>query len=270
MLKCRVLQPRSGDDRIELIVAQVVRNRHALQLGLAALDLHRGLIKRDVQRHCRAVASLHQRVGLHHIVRQHRDLVAGHINRGQARAAQLVDRAAGQHGQAGRSDVDADGYRTSAKPLHRQRVVDFRGLRIVNREGLHCRYGKLIGNRGGGDGWEARALGKVLQQEAFPVELVRRSNRTCFLQQVQRRQMGRARGFNDGLVFWRVLVGLEQDFVQLEADGFRAFPSNEFVCPLRDLRDDLLFLLDGDQCLRNDVGGRLFEAAFAGAAKVVG
>ena len=109
-------------------MAQVVRNRHALQLGLAGLDLQRRFVQRHVQRQGRAVAPFLQRVGLHHVVGQHGDFVARHVDGGQARAAQYIDGAAGLHGQAGRSNVDADGDRAAAQALQAQRIVNFRGL----------------------------------------------------------------------------------------------------------------------------------------------
>jgi hypothetical protein len=87
------------------------------------------------------------------------------------------------------------------------------------------------------------------------------------LQQVQRRGWRGAAGLDHGLVFGRVLVGLEQDLVELLADGLRA--AAQFGGPGVDLRLQQLFLLDGGQRLLQDFGRGLLEAALAGAAEVV-
>ncbi|MCY1370479.1 hypothetical protein D9M69_575710 [compost metagenome] len=110
-------QPVFGDDRVELVVAQVVRDRHAFQRGAAVLDLQRGLVKADVERHGGAVAPGHQGVGLHHLVGQHGDLVARHVDGGQAVARDLVDGTLGCDGQTGCCDVDAQRDGAAAQSL---------------------------------------------------------------------------------------------------------------------------------------------------------
>ena len=250
-------------------MAQVVGNRHPLQLGLAAGDLQRVLVEGDVERDRRAIPPLHQGVGLHHLVGQHGDLVAGHVHRGQAGAAQHVHRAAGLHGQAGRGDVNTHGHGAGAQALHAQGVVNFGSLRIVNREGLHGSHRQLVRNGRCGNCGKAGALGEVLQQKALPVEQVGRGNRTGLLQQLQRRNMGGAAGFDYGFVFGGVFVRLEQDLVQLVLDGLRAGACRQLLSPLVDLLSNQALLLNGGQRLRNDVGGRLLEAALAGAAEIV-
>ena len=78
-----------------------------------------------------------------------------------------------------------------------------------------------------------------------------------------------ARGIDHGLVLGAVLVGLEQNFVELLANRRGALAAPQFVGPGGDLRGDLLFLFDGGQGLLQDFGRRFLEAALAGAAKVM-
>ena len=116
---------------------------------------------------------------------------------------------------------------------------------------------------------KARALGEVVEQKALPVELVGRVDRARALQQIERRQVRGAAGLDHGLVFGRVLVGAEQDLVELLADGLRAFAASQRFCPVADLLHDQFLFLDGGQRLLQDLGRGLLEAALAGAAKVV-
>ena len=61
---------------------------------------------------------------------------------------------------------------------------------------------------------EACALGEVVKQKALPMKLVGRVDGASFLQQSERCGMCGACRFDHGFVFGRVLVGLEQDFVE--------------------------------------------------------
>ena len=81
--------------------------------------------------------------------------------------------------------------------------------------------------------------------------------------------MGGARGFNHGLVLGRILVGLEQNLVELLAHRWRALALAEFVNPLRGLLRNLFFLFNRGQRLGNDVGRRLAKAPFAGTAEIM-
>ena len=250
-------------------MAQVGGHVHALQFGFGTLELQRGFVDGHVQRYGRVGTAFVQRVGLHHLVGQHGDLVARHVHGGQARTAQLVNGAAGLDGQAGRSDVDAQHHGAGAQALHRQRIVDFSGLRIVDGIGLHRCQRQVRRRLRRCQRRKARALGKVFEQEALPVELVGRVDGARLLQQIERRGVRGAAGLDHGLVFGRVLVGLEQDFVELVADGLGAFAPAQGGGPLVNLREQGLLLLDGGQGLLQDFCGRLLEAALACAAEVM-
>jgi hypothetical protein len=157
-----------------------------------------------------------------------------------------------------------------AQALHRQRIVDLGGLRIVDREGLRRRRaGRSSTMAGACERGEAGALGEVLEQEALPVELVGRIDGAGLFQQIERRALRGARGLDHGLVFGGVLVGLEQDLVELLAHRRRAhargqFPAHSTICAWT-----CFFLLDGGERLLHDFGGRFLEASLAGAAEVV-
>ena len=101
------------------------------------------------------------------------------------------------------------------------------------------------------------------------MELVRRIDRAGRLQQVERRPAGAPRRLDHRLVLGRVLVGLEQDPVELLAHRRRAAAGGELGRPGVDLRRDLLLALDAEQRRLDDLLGRLLEVALAEAAEVV-
>ena len=72
-----------------------------------------------------------------------------------------------------------------------------------------------------------------------------------------------------GLVLGRVLVGFEQDLVELLADRLRASARGQFSRPGVDLGLYLLFLLDRGQGLLQDLGRGFFVAALARPAEVM-
>jgi hypothetical protein len=127
-----VFEPFLRDPGIELVVAQIGNDGHALEARLGGLQRQGGFVKNGVERNRRAIAAFLQGVGLDHMVGQHGDLVARHVDGGHPRARDLVDGTARHQREARRGDVDTDRHRAAAEALHRQRVVDFCRLRIVN------------------------------------------------------------------------------------------------------------------------------------------
>ena len=101
------------------------------------------------------------------------------------------------------------------------------------------------------------------------MKLVGRVDGTCFLQQSERCSLCGARSFDHGFVFGRVLVGFEQDFVELRLNRCRAGALAQLGCPAFNLRLDLFFLFDACECLGNHFGRGFLEAAFASTAKVM-
>jgi hypothetical protein len=243
--------------------------RHVLQPGLAGLHFQRRLVERDVQAQRGAIPALGQRVLLDDAVRQHRDLAARHVDRGQAIARDLVDRAVGQDREARRGDVHAEDHGAGAQAPDRQRVVDFRGLRIVDRERGDRGGGQFLLDRRGLERREAGAARELLEQEAAPVELVRAGDCAGGLEQVERRTLRALGGLDDGLVFGGVLVRLEQDLEQLVAHRLRRLAGGELPGPLLDLQGLQALALDAQQRGLDRLLGRLAEHALGHAAEVV-
>ena len=251
-------------------MAQVDQNRHALQTGDSALHLQRVFAKAHIQGHRRAVTPFDQGVGLHHAVGQHGDFVAGHVNGGQACAAKQVHRTARAQRQSGRSNVDAHGDRARSQSLKRQGVVDFGGVRIVNRKRLHRGQRQVLCDGRRLQGGKARALGEQVKQKPLPMKIPGRSDGPSVLQQVQRCCLAAFAGLDHSLVLGGVFVGSKQDFVELLANRLGASARHQIGRPGFDLGLNLLFLFDGLQGLLHDFGRGFAKAPFDTApAKVM-
>ena len=184
-------------------------------------------------------------------------------------SADLIDGVARLQRQSRRGDVDAHGDLGAAQALHRQGVVDFGGLRVVDGVGLHVGQRQIVRGAGRLQGWKLGALGKVFKQKPLPMEFVGRGDGTRALQQGQRRHLGGAGGLHHGFVFGTVFVGFEQNFVQLRQYRLRALALAQGQGPGIDLRQLLLFLLDRHQGLLDHLGRSFFEAPAPSAAKVM-
>ena len=86
---------------------QVALHEHETGARLVRDDLLGFAIDDDVQRRCRTVVAFLQREHVDDVVRQHRDLVARHVDGRQARARDRVDRVA-HDAERRRRDVHAD------------------------------------------------------------------------------------------------------------------------------------------------------------------
>ena len=263
------LQPGLGYHLVELVVAQIAGNRHRFDARFAAQQSQRGLIKAQIQRQRRAIASFLQRVGLHQRIGQHGDFVARHIDGGEPAAAQAVDVAIGCDRQRRRCNMDAQHHRAAAQALDRERVVDLGGGRVVDRKSTHLGARQRLADGHGLHRREAQTLREVLQHKALPMKLVGRVDRAAAQQQVQGRGFAVTRGLHHGLVLGRVFVGLKKNFVELLAHRLGALAGAQVLGPLGDLGGLLLFLFDGSQRLGHDFGGGFAKLALARAAKVV-
>ncbi len=250
-------------------MAKIGRDPHALDPCLRGKRRERRFVDRHVERQHRRIAAFLQREGVDHRARQHRQLVAGHVDGREAVARDPVDARARRDGQRRRRDVHADRDPAAAQALHRKRVVDLGRLRVVDREGHRVGNRQIVLDRRNLDGGEAGALRKMLEQEAAPVELIGRVDRARRLQQIERRPPGSPRRIDDGLVFRRVLVGLEEDLVELLAHRCRAAAGRELGGPGFDLRRDQPFSLDAEEGGLHRLFRRLLEVAFAETAKVM-
>jgi hypothetical protein len=173
MLKIGILQPLGGDDCVELVMAQIGTDGHPLQPGFGGGDGQRGFVERDVKRHSRAVLPFHECVFLHHLVGQHGDLVARHVHRGQARPPKQVDGAARLMARPGA----AMWMPSSTVPLPRPCTDSASSISVVAESSMENAWAPDRGNSsvmsGASSLAKPGALGKILQQETPPVELVR-------------------------------------------------------------------------------------------------
>ena len=250
-------------------MAQVVRNRHLFDQAAAAAQFQRGFVDIHIQGHRWTCAPFLQGEVLHQRIGQHGDFETGHVDGGQALAGNCVDFAAGLQSQPRRGNVDTQCHAAAAQTLHRECIVNFGGCRIVNRKrGDLCEWQRVTQRRRI-QGREASALGEILQGKALPMELVGRIDSARFLQQGQGRSLAGAGCLDHGFVFGGVLVGFEQDFVELVTHGLRALTGQQLLRPQPNLRQHLFLLFDTRQRLGNHVGAGFAEAAFAGTAKVM-
>ena len=101
------------------------------------------------------------------------------------------------------------------------------------------------------------------------MKLVRRSDRARSLQQVQRRALGALGRLDHRLVLGAILVGLEQDAVELFSHRVLAAASRQLSGPIFDLQGLRGLALYPQQRGFHSLFGRFLEQAFAGAAKVM-
>ena len=250
-------------------MAQVVRNRHLFDQGAAATQLQRGFVDLHVQGHRWTRPAFLQGEVLHQRIGQHGDFETGHVDGGQALAGDGVDLAARLQGQARRGNVDTQGHAAAAQTPDRERIVNFGGRRIVDRKRGDLRQRQRVGERRHIQGREPGALGEIFEGKTLPMKLVGRIDSAGFLQQSQGRDLASARGLNHRFVLRRVLVGLEQNFVELIPHGLRALTGQQLLGPQVNLRQKQFFLFNPGQRLGDHVRTGFAKAAFAGTAKVM-
>ena len=160
------------------VVAQVGGDVQAFDAALAADDCQRFGIRFHIQRERGADLVGAQREGLHHVVRQHGDLVARHVHGGHALRGDGVDGRVRGDAQRGCGDMDADAPVAVGQFFQRERVVDLGGAGIVDAEGVDRRqrqFGMLF-HRDLGEGGAAR---EILEQELVQVIVVRGRQRAA-------------------------------------------------------------------------------------------
>lgn len=204
-----------GDELVERVVPQVALHIDVFGARLVRDDFLRVALDDDVQRQRRAVIALLQREHVDDVVRQHRDLVARHVDGRQPRARDRVDRVAAHDAERGRRDVHADPHAPVGQVLDGERVVDFGRRDVVDRERVDVRARQILGQLADRDGRKARAVREVFGEKARLVQRARRRNAAAVEHQARRRHAARERRRIERLVFDRVLVRLRQQAERL-------------------------------------------------------
>eukprot|EP01022_Parablepharisma_sp_SALTPOND_P030346 TRINITY_DN760_c0_g2_i2.p1 TRINITY_DN760_c0_g2~~TRINITY_DN760_c0_g2_i2.p1 ORF type:complete len:1834 (-),score=673.82 TRINITY_DN760_c0_g2_i2:3861-9362(-) len=251
-----------GDQRVEVVVAQVAGDRHQLGATLGGEHFPVGRIQRGVQRQRRTGGAGIQGVGRHQLVGQHGDLLARHVDGGHASTGDRIDGVAALDGQARRSDVDAHAQLAVGQVRHRQRIVDFGGGDVIDGEGLHIGHGQVGDRRGNVDGGKAGTTREELVEEARVVQILRRGHAAGGQHQALRGGLHFLGGGVQGLVFDAVLVGLEEQLQRDRAEGLGQLVCLELVHIGR-LRQQLLLLLflAGQGRLQRSLRGGLVATA---------
>jgi len=257
------------EPRLDFVMAQIGGDMHHFQPRFVAEDFQR-FADRQVQGHGRAIDAAGQRVVLDHGVGQHGDLVAGHVDRGQPGAGDAVERRAVGDGQPGRRDVDADARTNAGQPDDRQRVVDFCGLGVVDREGADVGARQVARQLGRVERREAGAFRELLVQESTVMQEIGRLDGTALEQQLRRRQAGFAAGRLEGFGFRLVAVRRVEQGVGQRADFRRQAEFLQLVDPAFDRQRLLTLFFKIGQSSCENVGRRLAEAALAFAVEIDG
>ena len=161
----------------DFVMAQVGDDGRQFGAGFAACDVEFA-VHRQIERKAGAIAPAFQRIGAHHGFGQHGDFRARHINGGQTGAGDGVERAAVGNRQAGGGDVNADAPAAVSAWRDRQRIVDFRGVGVVDGKGAHAVGARqFVGDWGRSEVGKVRALRELLGEKAAQMHFVGRFQR---------------------------------------------------------------------------------------------
>ncbi len=211
-----------GNQLIQRVVAQIVLHEHALGARFARHDFLRLAIDDHIQRQRRPEAPLSQRERFDDAIGQHRDLVARHIDGRQTRAGDRIDIVATRDAERRRGDVHADPHAAVCQMLDGERIVDFSGGDVVDRERLHVGFRQIFRQRADRDRRKTGAVREKLGEEFRLVQCAGRRNPAAFEHQPRLRNAARRGRAFERLVFDRVLVRLGQQSQRLAAaEAFR-------------------------------------------------
>ena len=127
---------QSGSDsfgieyRLDVVVTQIGGDMHHFQAGFVAQYFER-FIDRQIERHRRAIDPAIQGVARHNGIGQHGDLVARHIDRGQASPGDPIKRRSMGDAEPGSGDVNTDATADTRQFGDRQSIVDFGGICLL-------------------------------------------------------------------------------------------------------------------------------------------
>ena len=261
----------SSISRLEDVVAQVGGDPDALEARLARQRRQRRLVDRHVERDDGGVAALGERER----VDDGRRAAWSACGRGcrpsrGGRARSARPARAGLERERRRGDVDAErrpGRCRGPAPRARRRSRSSTSRRSRTRPPARARASR----RRSGTAASAKPtpFGNSSNRKRRQWNSYGESIAPRRLEQIERRPAGAPRRLDDRLVLGRVLVGLEQDAIELLADRRRARAGDELGGPGVDLHRDQALPLDAEQRRLDDLFRRLAKAPLAEAAEVV-
>ncbi|MNQ57544.1 hypothetical protein D3C85_717060 [compost metagenome] len=267
-LRRRIGQAGFGDMGVQHVVAQVLAHDDAFQARFRFDDLAGLRVGHDVQRQHGHFAARVQRKRLDDAVGLHRDLVARHVDRGQARAGQLVELAVAGDGQARRGHVDADAQAAVGQGGDGQRVVDFGGRDVIHRVDLGVRQRQFAVDGRQFQVGEGQPSREVHRQEAALVQRQRMRPGAQFEQQTVGAFAQLGAGGVQRLPLLRILVRTDQERLGGLGDGFGQAAGGHVVDPFLLLFGLALLLVQGGQRGGQDVRRGGTVAALAAAVEV--
>ena len=247
-------------------MAQVGDHRHTLDPGLVAAQREiRSQV--EIERQGRAVATCGQREAFDHVVGQHGDLSARHINRRQPAPCNCRQGVSGADRQPGCGNVDADAPAPGTF-RHREGIVDLGGMGVVDAEGGDLRQrqsGRLGGRKVSGETGTGR---EVLEQKAAQLVIMAIGECAALGHQARHRQPRLSAGRLQSLGFEPVAVGLVKQLSEQVAEFRRQSPQLQFFGHALDSQGLLPLLLQSGQGRLEDLRRRLAEAPAALAVEV--
>ena len=196
-------------ERFDFVETQVSRNRHAFNAGFVIQNLEL-FVGGDIQRECWTSGAGRQREAGDQVVRQHGDLVAGHVDGRQPGARDGIVRRTRQNAQAGGSDVDAEAPADTGESGDRERVIDFGRAGIVDGNGLHFGERQIAEVRRLRQLRKTGAFGEALGGETPVVPMVGVGESATAQQKRGRRFLGCGAGGFKRFHFKTVAIRLDQ------------------------------------------------------------
>ena len=261
------------DEFVDPIVPDVALDRDTLEPRFGLLDAEGVVVHRDVERETRNASAFVERIAFDPGLGEHRRLEARRIHRAHAGAGHLVERIVAHDPQRRHGDVHADYGLAVFAVRDRERVVDFRRARVVNREGAHLGFGQILEVERGGKRQirgKAAAAREVLAIEAFDVPRPGALDAAELEHEAQGRHSRVGGRVGESLPFDPVLVGRHQKPHDVPGEGLGQMTFVHFGHPGAALFLAALLALERfERLLENLFGGAAVHAA-ALAVKVDG
>ena len=254
-----------GHERVDLVVAQIARDAHALKPRLGLLNGEGLVVHRHVEREAGHRTALVKRKGLDPRIGKHRRLEPRRIDRAHAGAGHLVERIVAQNAERRRGDVNAHSRATALEMHDARRVINLGRVGVVDGKGPDVRKRILRPVRLGRQrqvGGEAAALREVHGVEAVDVPAPWRGDAAEREHQAQRRLARFGGGVVQGLPLDTVLVRPNEKRHGVAADDVRKRSLHHLGRPsLALLLQTALLLKCLERLLKDVLGGAAVAAA---------